>query len=243
MPASIKNTSTKGAPSFPNQTTRSSKLHKRSLKKKIGKLAKRILAIILTCFLLTFTLITIKQIIVRSTIGLSGLTDPRDGQRYEALLINGNFWMTQNLNYDTGEGCWFYDDDPKNGEKYGRLYTQEAALKACPSGWHLPSKKEWHDLIKYFGNPFRFFSEHGGKAAYRRLIDYGNSGFNAQLGGNLSRNGKYQDLGEYGNYWTSTNYSESYASMYFFSRYSRNLYQSSHYRKEAEPISCRCISD
>jgi uncharacterized protein (TIGR02145 family) len=27
-----------------------------------------------------------------------------------------------------------YDNDPENGEKQGRLYTWDAANKACPNG-------------------------------------------------------------------------------------------------------------
>ena len=73
-------------------------------------------------------------------------TDSRDGQTYKTIRLNGKTWMGQNLNFDVGESCWFYNNDPKNREKYGRLYTWEASKKACPPGWRLPTDEEWKKL-------------------------------------------------------------------------------------------------
>ena len=71
-------------------------------------------------------------------------TDPRDGRTYRTVELNGLTWIAENLNFDVGEECWFYDNDPKNGAKYGRLYTWEAAQRACPPGWMLPTdRKHW----------------------------------------------------------------------------------------------------
>jgi len=40
--------------------------------------------------------------------------------------------MAENLNYDTtGSKC-------NDCATYGRLYDWETAMKACPSGWHIP---------------------------------------------------------------------------------------------------------
>ncbi|MCB0582477.1 MAG: translation initiation factor IF-2 N-terminal domain-containing protein [Phaeodactylibacter sp.] len=64
----------------------------------------------------------------------NNFTDSRDGKLYRTIELNGQRWLAQNLNFDVGEGCCFYENDPKNGEKYGRLYTWEAAKKACPPG-------------------------------------------------------------------------------------------------------------
>jgi uncharacterized protein (TIGR02145 family) len=77
-------------------------------------------------------------------------TDPRDGKVYRTVKIGSQVWMAENLNYNApGSVC--YNNDPRNGEKYGRLYDWETAKKACPPGWHLPSDKEWNVLINFAG--------------------------------------------------------------------------------------------
>ena len=77
-------------------------------------------------------------------------TDNRDGQKYRFFELGGKTWMGENLNYDTGES-WCYNDLEENCEKYGKLYTIDAALHACPTGWHLPSVDEWNQLIAQAG--------------------------------------------------------------------------------------------
>lgn len=86
-------------------------------------------------------------------------------------------WMPENLNVDkfrngdeipeirdaaaweaAGESkqpAWcYYENDPTNGEKYGKLYNWYAVADPrglCPSGWHVPSDAEWTALTDYLG--------------------------------------------------------------------------------------------
>ena len=54
--------------------------------------------------------------------------------------------MAENLKYKIGDS-YCYDDNPANCEKYGRLYTWDAAFEACLPGWHLPNIEELYTLI------------------------------------------------------------------------------------------------
>ncbi|MDR2541336.1 MAG: hypothetical protein LBD11_06335 [Candidatus Peribacteria bacterium] len=39
-------------------------------------------------------------------------------------------------------------DEVGTGEKsYGNYYTWKEAQEVCPTGYHLPSKEEWQDLL------------------------------------------------------------------------------------------------
>lgn len=150
---------------------------------------------------------------------------------FETVEIGSQVWMVKNLNVSTfrngdripvaytneewiqaGKKCkpaWcYYDNDPENGKKYGKLYNWYAvndprglALK----GWHVPSDGEWQRLIDYLGG-----DKYAG-AKLKSSYDWENngngsnsSGFSALPCGCRGYYGGFVDMGYSANFWSST---------------------------------------
>ena len=85
--------------------------------------------------------------LIQGSLGLEsvGYYKNADGATYNVVYAEHQIWMTKNLDVNV-EGSYCYDDADSNCTKYGRLYSWDAAMSACPEGWHLPSKTEWVQL-------------------------------------------------------------------------------------------------
>ncbi len=66
---------------------------------------------------------------------------------YLQVKIGTQTWMAENsMEYVDDSWCIRNDEETCMS---GRLYTWEAAQKACPEGWHLPSVWEWEQLLNF----------------------------------------------------------------------------------------------
>ena len=80
---------------------------------------------------------------------ISSFTDPRDGREYPVRSVGGRTWMLRNLSWN-GAGQ-AYRKEEKTGNFFGRFYTWDEALSACPEGWRLPEESDWIELCKAAG--------------------------------------------------------------------------------------------
>jgi len=138
-------------------------------------------------------------------------TDPRDDQEYRTVVIGGKKWMAQNLNHQT-DGSWCYNNDNFNCIRYGRLYTWDAAVSACPTGWRLSTREDWNNLIMAAGGDGiageklkskTEWSERqcGGSRNCNGTDDYG---FSALPGGSRTSDGGFHVVGSHGYWWCVT---------------------------------------
>ncbi len=194
-------------------------------------------------------------------------TDARDGKKYRTVKVGEQTWMAENLNHNVG-GSKCYDKDPANCEKYGRLYDWKTAMKACPSGWHLPTKEEW-DLLYRFAEgpdgPSSPYSNTLGKKlkAANGWYKYGNGtdefGFSALPGGFLSidlsallagifdgpppdsSDGSFRNIGQY-SYWWSASELGAYAYSWLIMHNEDYTFWDSNNSK-SHLLSVRCLGD
>jgi len=169
-------------------------------------------------------------------------TDDRDGQTYKTVKINNQIWMAQNLNYQTERDSWCYDNNVDNCKKYGRLYDWDMAKSVCPKGWHLPSKKEWAEMVGLAGSSTggaKLKSKSGWKEDGNGTDDYG---FSALPGGRRGSDGKFRGAG-YGYWWTATEYPSGGGNAYYRNmdyNYG-NVYED--YRDKSNGYSIRCVKE
>lgn len=76
------------------------------------------------------------------------LTDKRDGKQYKVEIKGDKAWMKNNLAFSLSTPKQCLLEDEKFCKQYGRFYSHNEAVKACPSGWHLPNDGEWRDYQK-----------------------------------------------------------------------------------------------
>ena len=185
----------------------------------------------------------------------------------ETVKIGFQYWTTRNLDiytYRNGdtirfastpqewqdaankqEGAWcYYNNDPKNGEIYGKLYNWYAVNDPrvlAPLGYHIPSDAEWSVLTEYLGGEqiagLKMKSTTGWTGGGN---GDNSSGFNGLPGG-CFLNGYFRYIGEYGDWWSSTKNTIENA-------WSRNLgYDllrvSRYYHNKYHGFSVRCIKD
>jgi uncharacterized protein (TIGR02145 family) len=173
-------------------------------------------------------LITIALLI--TTTNLFAQLMDKDGNSYKTVQIGKQLWMATNLHvshFRNGDPipevedtvawqqadsahtpAWcFYNTSAVNGV-YGKLYNWYAVSDPrgiAPDGWHVPSNLDWANLTDYLGGENVAGTKM--KAAFG-WPGNGNgtneSGFTGLPGGYRYRMGTFYYVGQYGDWWSSS---------------------------------------
>lgn len=151
-----------------------------------------------------------------------------DGNLYKTIKIGNQEWMIENLNVSTFRNgdviraaqskeewiycannkisAWcYYENDPNNGKKHGKLYNLWAAIdvrQLAPLGWEVPESMDYKILENLFGG-FRNAGKH------LKSIDFqgggtNNSGLNIEQCGERRYNGEFVFSSQNQSFWTRT---------------------------------------
>ncbi|MCX6150583.1 MAG: fibrobacter succinogenes major paralogous domain-containing protein [Ignavibacteriales bacterium] len=146
-------------------------------------------------------------------------------------------WMASGEN---GNPVWcYYENDPVNGKKYGKLYNWYAVSDKrglAPEGWHIPTYNEFITLERKVSNNGNVLKEIGQGAGTNT------SGFSALLAGYREPHGNFTVLGDYTGFWSSTEHYDVTNAYYVYlwgNDNSINLF----YGTKEYGFSVRCLKD
>lgn len=195
-------------------------------------------------------------------------TDRRNST-HRTVKIGKQQWMLDNLNVEVfrngdpiseakteeqwrrageeGRPAWcYYNNDPKNGATYGKLYNWFAVADPrglAPAGWHIPAAKEWTELAAGFGERRKAGRDLKSTTGWPPDSNGTNkSGFTGLPGGMRDGHGTFDYLGLYGYWWSSTEFNQLYANHYSLYCRSSDLYSYVNHFKTSG-FSVRCIKD
>jgi uncharacterized protein (TIGR02145 family) len=159
---------------------------------------------------------------------------------------SGEEWKKASLDH---KAAWcYYDNDPENGKKYGKLYNWYAVNDArglAPEGWHIPGIEEWLTLADYLGGEDSAGMKLKTKSGW--MDDNGKdgngsnkSGFAGLPGGSRDKN-RFFGIGNNGMWWSATENPPIYA--WTFSVYYHSSASSIYYDNAGYGLYVRCVKD
>jgi uncharacterized protein (TIGR02145 family) len=148
-----------------------------------------------------------------------------------------------------GKPAWcYYDNDPQNAIKYGKLYNWYAINDPrglAPLGWHIPQNSDWMMLVKnllgvdYAGLKLKSTVGWKSKNGSDKI------GFKALPGGVRDEKGAFEMIGRVGQWWSNSVPVEVKKSNQIFSvKLNDNSVEVSYIKVNKEVgLSVRCIKD
>ncbi len=188
-----------------------------------------------------------------------------DGNLYSTVKIGNQVWMKENLNvshFSNGDpiaeaksaGEWIMlgmqkkpawcaqGNNPDNERTYGKLYNWYAVNDPrglAPEGFHVPTDDEWTQLINYFGGSvMAALKMRANTGAGTNQAEKG-TGFDALSAGYRTVPGKFEGVGSYAYWWSTTEITKDAAWVRFLDYLYCNIYFSAN--NKASGFSVRCI--
>jgi uncharacterized protein (TIGR02145 family) len=187
---------------------------------------------------------------------------------YPSVTICSQKWMDKNLDvttYRNGDtiayvtnstawaalttGAWcYYNNDPSTNATYGKLYNWYAVNDSrglAPAGWHVPSDAEWTTLETCLGGS----SVAGGAMKVSGTTTWtspntgatNSSGFAGLPGGFRNYDGTFDAVGDFGFWWSSSEYDTAFAWLRQLYYANGNFYRTNGSRRHG--FSVRCLRD
>lgn len=153
------------------------------------------------------------------------------------VRIHTQVWMVKNLDVETfangdkipeakteeewlkaaknKQPAWcYYNNNPANGEIYGKLYNWYAATNKrgiAPKGWHVPRLDEWKILIDNLGGAMDAGIVMKDSVLWEKGKGSNESGFSSIPSGYRNPDNKFYLKGRVGGWWTVTAHDDDYA--------------------------------
>jgi len=178
--------------------------------------------------------------------------DPRDGREYKTIKIGELEWFAENLKFEckNEDGTVKnkrYDGKDRHLRKYGGLYDWEMANTVCPSGWHLPTAKEWKVLVEAAGGHYAAGRCLKARRGWNRFDEKSGSGtdklgFGALPGGCFVSN-QFDGEGYDGHWWSASEYTDANMAYSIAMSYSSDAISERDTHNKKEWLSVRCVRD
>ena len=198
------------------------------------------------------------------TTAKSSTTEPVKKKDPGAVTIGNQNWAVANLNVTTfrngdtipeaktpaewvaagesGKPAWcYYNNDPANGQKYGKLYNWYAVndpRELAPAGWSLPSDQDWAELAYSLGGQSvagaKMKSNTGWSEGYNGTNE---AGFGGLPGGYRVENGSFLNMGSIATWWSTTE-SKSSSAIDHYIPHGGSLGKGSTPKQRGESVRC-----
>lgn len=187
------------------------------------------------------------------------------------VTIGNQVWMKKNLNVDkfrngdiipeaktaeewkkadeNKQPAWcFYNNDPTNGEKFGKLYNWHAVNDPrglAPEGYHIPSEAELNTLIDYSKSKSEGAAGKFLKSSYGWSWNEGNgtdeSGFSGLPGGKRDEKGVFKSIYDESRWFSSSEWDND--EMVWVLELDLHPWAERPYNKKGAGLSVRCLKN